>query len=256
MNETNQLSLIKEKREKQDILLSELCIDSQQTKELKQNLISCFEHISHFPNIKVSGDSIDAIIRDQIKTYTQSIEIIKEEYNKIKNCLTIDDMSGDIYSSTFFNEPTFIKQPNGKQQFPDVLLLCNYRGQSIEIKSSTNGDHMTWNGHLPRDNTIYILNGTARGIEKNTTPFLGKHVISQQEREILIEGREACKQNMNATTNRRLKIMNSKWDIYPRAMYNNTTEHLLQSPIRGQREKEVLDYLKLFDWNKKSPDKY
>jgi len=74
---------------------------------------------------------------------------------------------------------SYILQPAGSQGFPDVLVLdFNNIFVSLECKSGKTGLNPMWNDSLPNPNTIYILSS---GIRNETTVFMGRDVISEEE---------------------------------------------------------------------------
>jgi len=252
MIKTNQISLIKEKIEVQGILSEETTGDTQISKKLKHDLIKCMEQIKKYPNMRVDGNNIDSTISADIKRYTQSEELSQSDYKRLKkkHTITIDYLTGDIYSEIEVDRPTIIRQPNGKQQQPDILLLLHSRGIFIEMKSSKDDDKITWNGGFPRNNGVYIFNGTSTHItedDRHTTFFMGNDLITKQEKNILLEGREQNKKNANDTTNQRLKLIESDWKLYPRAMFSYSGK-FLSSPLRNQREQNVIEHVMKFNW--------
>ncbi len=78
---------------------------------------------------------------------------------------------------------TFIYQPRGKQNFPDIIVLSDKKVIPIEIKfSSNNQAKPMWNSNVPRANAFYIFG--SYGLQ-DTTFFCGDDVVSPRHRERL-----------------------------------------------------------------------
>lgn len=218
--------------------------------EINRNLLVCLKHLTKYPNMCVDGDNIDTTIFEAIKKHTHCKELKEESYKELKPTIIFNDISGDIHSKTQFEKPAIVRQPNGKQQYPDILLLYNFRGMSFEIKSSKDKDVILWNSGFPRDNGIYIFNGTSAFIDeddRHTTFFVGRDLITKPERDILIEGRDRNKRIIDEIINPYLKWMGSDWNYYARPMFNNL-KGILNSPLRDQREQNVFECIKNFNW--------
>lgn len=72
---------------------------------------------------------------------------------------------------------SFILQPAGSQNFPDILILdFDDRFLAIECKSGKNGLCPMWNDNLPKPHAIYVLSS---GLVNSTTFFLGQDVITE-----------------------------------------------------------------------------
>jgi hypothetical protein len=141
--------------------------------------------------------------------------------------------------------PLLVDKPNGKQNWPDLLLAYEHRGLPLECKT-VNGQKIVWNSGLPRRGGVYIFNGTNVAVGAHTTFFLGESMISDEERKILLEGR-AANDAQAAGFNDRLAQLQSDWTLYPRPMFNCGT-HLLSSESRASREQDVLHFLRCFEW--------
>ena len=86
---------------------------------------------------------------------------------------------------------SYIAQPAGSQGFPDFLVRdFNDRYVSIECKSGKKAAAPMWNDNVPMDDAIYVL--TAENLNE-TTVFLGRDVISPEERELMIEQERATR---------------------------------------------------------------
>lgn len=81
---------------------------------------------------------------------------------------------------------TFILQPAGTQGFPDILVKdFNDRFVAVECKSGQNGLCPMWNDNVPKlGSVIYVLSS---GAVDQTTVFLGRDVITQEEIDLMAE---------------------------------------------------------------------
>lgn len=73
---------------------------------------------------------------------------------------------------------SYVLQPVGSQQFPDVLVK-DFGGRliALECKSVAGNGPPMWNDNLPRQHAIYVLTS---GKEDRTTVFFGKDVITPE----------------------------------------------------------------------------
>lgn len=86
---------------------------------------------------------------------------------------------------------SYISQPCGSQGFPDFLVRdFNDRFVAIECKSIKTAGSPMWNDNIPMDDAIYVL--TAGNLNE-TTVFLGRDVISPEERESMVEQEKATR---------------------------------------------------------------
>lgn len=127
----------------------------------------------------------EAVADEFRKLFTEDFRINYPGINKSllkKWAETCDDSQ---LASVAANMPvgSFILQPGGSQGFPDILVRdFNGRFVAIECKSGKNGVTPMWNDNLPMDETIYILSS---GKAQATTVFMGKDVITQDERNLM-----------------------------------------------------------------------
>lgn len=81
------------------------------------------------------------------------------------------------------NGKLIVRQPNGSQQYPDILLLGWKHPQAIEIKRSSTGSAV-WNSGLPVIEGVYIYNGKYKNIA-GTTAVLGEDICTVEEAALL-----------------------------------------------------------------------
>lgn len=119
---------------------------------------------------------------------------------------------------------SYIAQPSGSQGFPDFLIRdFNDRYVAIECKSGKKAAAPMWNDNVPMEDAIYILSA---GDINQTTIFMGKDVLSDLERELMIE-QEAAIKELNDTFIERSKTIN----IYNRGfVQKQRKQHFQQGP--------------------------
>jgi hypothetical protein len=122
----------------------------------------------------------EAAVAERLKNAGFS-EILREKYPGLSKTLlkrwaeTGNDT--DLHLATVgMPVGSYILQPAGSQNFPDILLRdFNGRFVAIECKSGKTGRAPMWNDNLPKPNTIYILSS---GKENATTVFMGRDVMT------------------------------------------------------------------------------
>lgn len=133
-----------------------------------------------------------------------------------------------------------VRQPNGTQEYCDILFIYGHRGLAFEIKSNK-GDKILWNSGLPRQQGVYIFN-RYKG-DAGTTFFLGSHVISQEESDLASRARRAANEFMEKANSELGKA--GSWSVYHRPMYSDASP-VLTNPDREERENDTLMAIK--DW--------
>lgn len=111
-------------------------------------------------------------------------DIPAEEWNLIKKHIVKDKLG-----SNFLNVPikglkkTFIYQPYGSQQFPDLIIFTGNKAIPLEIKfSSKKQKNPIWNSNVPRANAFYIFGSYGM---RDLTFFCGNDVIVPEHRKYL-----------------------------------------------------------------------
>lgn len=170
----------------------------------------------------------------------------KEESGRIHRELSdgalYDFSEVELTSGLNKSDNIIVLQPNGSQSSPDILLIHNKIGIPIEIKSAKQAKIM-WNSGYPRKNYIYIFNSYK--LYKETTMFLGQDIISDVERNILIR-QDIENKKLNKEFNDNMEQLESKWSIYPRAMFEYKGD--LFDSNKKKREEGVISYIKNFDF--------
>lgn len=78
---------------------------------------------------------------------------------------------------------TFIYQPYGSQQFPDLLVFTDKKVVPLEIKfSAKRQSKPVWNSNVPRANAFYVFGSYGM---KDITFFCGDDIIVPKHREFL-----------------------------------------------------------------------
>ena len=107
---------------------------------------------------------------------------------------------------TMINEHSFIRRPNGSRQAPDFLIRIKDKIYNVELKSSRT-EYLTWSS-VPAPEILYILNIPKISEENPIICVFGEDLISEEEREILVE------------MNNREKRLNGKFPSNSRWSFN------------------------------------
>jgi hypothetical protein len=141
---------------------------------------------------------------------------------------------------------SFILQPSGSQNFPDILILdFDNRFIVIECKSGKDGLCPMWNDNLPKPNAIYVLSS---GKLNQTTLFLGHDVISQEEynTQILFWKEQKQLEEKYRAIMKPLDKFNRGWDIKGRPQNfqggGGTKSNYFMHSDRKKCEQNVLDF--------------
>ena len=158
-----------------------------------------------------------------------------KEYKKV-SLSGSDDFSN--CKTTHKNDDIIICNPNGSQRSPDIMIIHNKHALRLECKTSKTGSSV-WNSGLPKKNHVYIFNA----YEKEDISYaLGQDLISDKEIENL---------NVMSSIVHYLSDgvkFNSKWNYYPRAMFN-LNENQCSCSERKQREINVENFIDKFKWD-------
>jgi hypothetical protein len=176
-------------------------------------------------------------------------EVHSSQFKKLKSILKKWARSGDdsdLRKATAGIKPgSYILQPSGTQGFPDILVLdFNNRFVAVECKSMKNYCPM-WNDSLPNPNALYVL---ASGKYNETTIFLGRDVISQEEYDLMAEQEEAFAQIVKKY-NPKMKsvdVHNRGWLLKSRKQYfqqgGEATTNYFKHENRAICEANALEY--------------
>lgn len=215
---------------------------------LNSRLRTAFQQIQRIPHFSgAHGDSVDSTLFKKLNEHIKAKRISAEVWKDTKAY----ELLRPLCQRKIFQfpvevpEPLIVDKPNGSQNWPDALILFKSKGLPIEFKSSK-GDKILWNSGLPQPEGIYIFNGASSGRDQQTTFFLGRALLTEDERRILIEASDQNHEHSKGY-NDALAKLDSKWSLYPRPMYN-CGEKYLGHPDREKREQEVLDFIDGFVW--------
>lgn len=110
-------------------------------------------------------------------------DVSVSDWQKIKNHI------GDKFGKEFLDIPsnnlkrTFIYQPYGSQQFPDLIVFTDKKVIPLEIKfSAKRQSKPVWNSNVPRANAFYVFGSYGM---KDVTFFCGDDIIVPKHREFL-----------------------------------------------------------------------
>jgi len=186
-----------------------------------------YEHLK-----KLGFEDIDS--KHWSKYYeTYKAKTLKEDFD-FKDVMPTNNLQDDCL---------IIDKPNGKQKWPDILIIYNKIGLPIEIKSAKD-DGILWNSGIPKTERIYIFN--CYGV-KQTTAFLGNSVITEAEakllREMDLDSKLVC-----SFKNEQMKELSSNWSYYPRPMFNSSVKYFKDDEIRLAREQKVMDLILNNKW--------
>ena len=133
----------------------------------------------------------------------------------------------------------FVQQPLGDQNTPD-FLISDEGGNLfyIELKSSSSGDKITWNGGWPKDDFIYLFSS---GKYKAQTVFMGSTCWDLKVKHALLEHSDKLK----ALTDCFNETLGSNQSYYTRNMYNDNNKYYSRDN-REQYEQSVYDFVNSF----------
>ena len=140
---------------------------------------------------------------------------------------------------------SYVSQPCGTHDSPDFIVNYNNKLYFIECKSGNNYKPV-FNSGLPKPSYIYIF--CSKKLNE-TTVFMGKDIVNDEQRRILLEHKKK-QQELDRETNRRLKDSDSLGrgiDYYTRPMYNQSGNkektNYFTHQNRTKSEQRVLKYV-------------
>lgn len=141
---------------------------------------------------------------------------------------------------------TLIRQPCGSQSFPDILIkdFCG-RFVALECKSNKSSTIM-WNDSLPKSNGIYIFCSKK---ENQTTFFMGKDVISKDEKNLMKQQEIEMLEVSTRYRNKLVEIdqFNRGWIQKARKQHYQVSKkrnHYFNHPHRKICERNVIEYVR------------
>lgn len=146
----------------------------------------------------------------------------------------------EVNSSSDLTDNTFQHEPNGTQKSPDFVIKFNNRVLELDLKSSSTGTIM-WNSHLPKPNGLYIYSKIVGKIIYDTTIFLGKDIIFDEQALITaLDAMDAIVKEYNASN------PNSDIHLFNRKMYVDKLGNILgkrNSVRRKQMESNAKSFI-------------
>lgn len=190
----------------------------------------------------------DKILKEYIADIKTSI-LSKDKDTLLKNTLK-DKVKGNQYINFF------VCQPYGSQNFPDFLVFTNNSIFSIESKfGKNNTTKPVWNSNLPKKQGIYIFGSFGK---KDVTFFMGKDVLTDKERELLLNIWNETDKSFKdwKTENKKLyksKTIDNKHGFVPyirkaydqnKTINKNAYLDYFNNPDRKDYEESVIDFIK------------
>lgn len=165
-------------------------------------------------------------------------QIKKKKVEQLRDIdLSVDDVRSQRKTSSL--AMWFVQQPLGDQNTPD-FLVSDEGGNLfyIELKSSSNGEKITWNGGWPKDDFIYLLSS---GKHKKQTVFMGSTCWKPHVKKALLEHAEKLKDLTDSFN----QTLGSSQSYYTRNMYNDNNKYYSREG-REEYEQSVVEYVESF----------
>lgn len=212
---------------------------------MNQKLINSIKDICNIGASSTSDDFQDTVFNkfkkdiqfDRCITHeTWKETSLYKEHRKLANKYIFDfSKLSAIVDNGQTIKTILIKNPNGSQKWPDLLVVKNNIGLPIEIKSAKD-DKIVWNGGLPRKNSIYIFNCHGK---MRTICFLGQHAITDKERlELKLTSLQSSMNNKEC----------GSWSFFSRAMYNDTKHYLGNLDKATQMMNDTFEFIQNLSW--------
>ncbi|MDD1626880.1 MAG: hypothetical protein LUQ26_05305 [Methylococcaceae bacterium] len=222
---------------------------------VNKKLVACLVDIIG-ASASTKGNEFDATVRDKLKKHLKLVSYIPTDRWASKAKTSIFSVHSKRTQSKWFDfsdlppiydngvrlDLMIVNQPNGSQQWPDLLVIYKGIGLPIEVKSAK-PDKIVWNGGLPRQNGVYIFNCYG---ESKVTCFLGKHIISLERRQNLLM---LAKVASTLNTSNGEEGEEDGWTYYVRNMYNSNRSYVFNSNIRAMLENDTLAYIENLTWD-------
>jgi len=206
-------------------------------------LEACFrDRILALPYLpKTQGSAFDLVVRNTIERETNIPCITSESWTSQEDYAPFRQAVRKRLdrAPVATKAPIVVAQPNGSQQWPDLAIIYGHNIAYIEFKTNKN-DKIVWNSGLPRRDGLYLFNSGLKA-RKQTTAFLGHHVLPDSDRALLEQAAKAAAAAA-ASFNDRLKNAGSSWNHYARAMFN-CSAYYLRHPDVQCRENEAIAFL-------------
>jgi len=187
-------------------------------------------------NVK-SGDDFEYQIETYLKWYLKLKKIDNNTFHKINDFKELKNLIQwklEIewkIQNTKWKELswTFVAQPFWTQNYPDFILFYEDYIYILEIKfSKSKNPKPMWNGWFPLNNWIYIFWSS---LNKDITFFLGSDVLSNKERQIMINFFDYLKELETKVNIELAKYNINKHDFKPmlEKLFNKRKYQMIQS---------------------------
>jgi len=134
------------------------------------------------------GSEFEERIMQYLKMTLDLTRISKQDVDR-SDWQLIKNHIGKKLASDFINVPspnlkqTFIYQPYGSQQFPDLIIFTDKKVVPLEIKFSAKSQSKPiWNSNVPRANAFYVFG--SYGL-RDVTFFCGNDILASKHRKFL-----------------------------------------------------------------------
>ena len=181
-------------------------------------------------------------LESELSRVARVYSLSAEEWRKIRSKTTYYFQFNERnFPSKYSENVTIINQPNGKQAFPDMLLVHNYIGLPLEIKTCST-DIISWNDGIPMRDAVYVFYCCSLA---KTTFFLGQDHITDEWRDSLFKQRD-CLRFLQSYEDEK-----PDWYLYPRPKFEGRTVVAANNLVAGMRERAVLQYLASLTWDER-----
>ena len=199
----------------------------------------------------------DKSIRKFKKTIKDSV-LNKERSNVVDNTLYSSNPENESYKNYF------IYQPYGSQNYPDFLVVTEYKVFAVEIKySAKSAPKPMWNSNLPKEDGIYIFG--CKGLKKLII-FRGGDILPSKEREALLQiWKDLEKKKDELVLNFKNRIESEEFENafgfepYLRHAFQQTQTtnddaiiNYFDNPSKSSLEKKAIDFVRKTDQAKKA----
>ena len=204
--------------------------------KINEKIIEILEHVRDNES-SLSGDSFDHEVFNILHEKFPNIISLSKTDNYFLE-IRKKSLKGNYNFSDFLplDNIYIMPQPNGSQKWPDILIIANGIGLPVEIKSCKD-DRILWNSGYPKPNSLYIFNWYTK---KVATFFLGQHVITEEELQVLQDGWTKLKT---------LKYKKGRWNLFPRVMNVSSEKLFVNKNEVLKRQTETIDFVRNLTWD-------
>lgn len=181
---------------------------------------------------------IDCFRRNGFDRRVKAHDPVLDEYlQKIKphvlNKLSTSLLRNELGEQNPYYKNIIVHQPYGSQNYPDILVFTDYI-VPVEPKFTKGTQPVPmWNGNFPKDSGIYIFGQYGN---RRLTYFVGRDVLTQEEREKLYEVTENLRE-LSKSGRTKNGFHNYFRETYAQSNFDYFDEN------RENREQSVLNYI-------------